>query len=73
MLHAINFVQKEQRAGANENKLRIPLAIYEKVLPVWWDDEHKERRRRVNLILADMCFENKIAFIDHPNPQETFK
>ena len=26
-----------------------------------------EERRRVNLILADMCFESKLRYIDHPN------
>ena len=30
-------------------------------------DPFEERRRRVNLILADMCFESKLRYIDHPN------
>ena len=30
-------------------------------------DPFEERRRRVNLILADMCFESKLRYLDHPN------
>ena len=34
-------------------------------------DPFEERRRRVNLILADMCFESKLPYIDHPNIDST--
>ena len=30
-------------------------------------DPLEERRRRASLILADMCFESKLRYIDHPN------
>ena len=36
-------------------------------------DPFEERRGRVNLILADMCFESKLRYIDHPNIDKTFK
>ena len=30
-------------------------------------DEHETKRKRVNLILADLCSENNYAFIEHTN------
>ena len=31
------------------------------------NDEHEDGRRRVNLILADLCLEKEIWYEDHPN------
>ena len=30
-------------------------------------DEYETKRKRVNLILADLCSENNYAFIEHTN------
>lgn len=34
---------------------------------VGWNDEHEDKRRRVILILADLCHETEIRYVDHTN------
>ena len=61
---AVQIAQEvtELAKGIRENDIKI---IISGLVPR--GDEYETKRKRVNLILADLCSENNYAFIEHAN------